>query len=299
MWLSGPAVREGFVPLEDGTRLFYRRLGEAGEAIVFPNGFHLLDDFAWLAQRHTLIAYDLRHRGRSEGPPPGPEARGILDDVADLFWVRRHLGLHRFHLLAHSYVSVLAALFAVKYPAWLQRVILLGPPPPEAGKQYEPALAHSDHVLAEAMAHLAELSRTRALEDPQAYCERVWSILQPIYVADPKLANRIHWGRCELANERSFMDYWSRVLYPSLQALHFSPADLARAALPFLVIHGRLDRSSPYGAGRDWAARLPEARLLTVDNAAHAPWIEAPGVVCDAIGTFLDGRWPPGAEAVA
>jgi len=41
---------------------------------------------------------------------------------------------------------------------------------------------------------------------------------------------------------------------------------------------------------------LPNARLLTVENAAHAPWIEAPDKVFGAIDTFLDGTWPEAAE---
>ena len=41
-----------------------------------------------------------------------------------------------------------------------------------------------------------------------------------------------------------------------------------------------------------------EKLLLTVENAAHAPWIEAPGKVFDAIKTFLDGAWPKDAEKV-
>jgi pimeloyl-ACP methyl ester carboxylesterase len=40
---------------------------------------------------------------------------------------------------------------------------------------------------------------------------------------------------------------------------------------------------------------LPNARLPTVENAAHVPWIEAPGRVFGAIRTFLDGAWPEGA----
>ncbi|HEY7284743.1 MAG TPA: hypothetical protein VH497_04815, partial [Vicinamibacterales bacterium] len=54
---------------------------------------------------------------------------------------------------------------------------------------------------------------------------------------------------------------------------------------------------SPYGGGLDWAASLGNARLLTVENAAHAPWIEAPDLVFGAIRTFLDGSWPTSAEA--
>jgi len=63
-----------------------------------------------------------------------------------------------------------------------------------------------------------------------------------------------------------------------------------------LVPSGTKDRSAPYGGGRDWAAMLPQGRLLTVHNAAHAPWIEAPSLVFDAIKLFLDGRWPEGAQ---
>jgi hypothetical protein len=35
-----------------------------------------------------------------------------------------------------------------------------------------------------------------------------------------------------------------------------------------------------------------------VENAGHAPWIEARETVFAAIGAFLDGAWPEGAEEV-
>jgi hypothetical protein len=43
---------------------------------------------------------------------------------------------------------------------------------------------------------------------------------------------------------------------------------------------------------------LPDARLLTVENAAHVPWVEAPELVFGSIETFLDGAWPEGVEQV-
>ena len=43
---------------------------------------------------------------------------------------------------------------------------------------------------------------------------------------------------------------------------------------------------------------LPNARLVTVADAGHAPWIEAPDVVFGSINTFLDGAWPERAEKV-
>jgi pimeloyl-ACP methyl ester carboxylesterase len=41
---------------------------------------------------------------------------------------------------------------------------------------------------------------------------------------------------------------------------------------------------------------LPNARLLSVENAAHVPWIEAPELVFGAIRAFLDGAWPETAQ---
>jgi pimeloyl-ACP methyl ester carboxylesterase len=43
---------------------------------------------------------------------------------------------------------------------------------------------------------------------------------------------------------------------------------------------------------------LPNARLITIEGAAHLPWIESPQSVFDAIHTFLDGKWPEHAEQI-
>jgi pimeloyl-ACP methyl ester carboxylesterase len=67
---------------------------------------------------------------------------------------------------------------------------------------------------------------------------------------------------------------------------------------PVLTIHGTRDRQAPYGGGREWALTLPDARLVTVENAAHLPWIESPEKVFGSIKTFLDGAWPDAAQQV-
>jgi pimeloyl-ACP methyl ester carboxylesterase len=69
--------------------------------------------------------------------------------------------------------------------------------------------------------------------------------------------------------------------------------------MPVLIVHGTKDRSSPYGGGREWARILPNARLLSVENTAHVPWIEAHDKVLDSIQLFLNGDWPDEAERVS
>jgi hypothetical protein len=46
---------------------------------------------------------------------------------------------------------------------------------------------------------------------------------------------------------------------------------------------------------REWAAHLPNGRLLTVRGAAHMPWVDAASVVYPALDRFLGGVWPLGA----
>jgi proline iminopeptidase len=289
--------REGYLAAADGTRLYFQTLGDtssdAPQVLVMPNGAYLLDDFGWLAQQRTLIVYDLRNRGRSDAVTDAARLkRGVLHDVEDLEAVCRHFALDAVDLFAHSYAATMIALFAMQSPGRVRRAIQIGPTPPDYGAQYPAHLVHADEVLADVFAKLGALQAERATMEPRRFCERAWLELRRIYVVDEANAHRADWGRCELANERGFMQHWMQNIVPSLQALSLTSADYARASMPFLVVHGRKDRSSPYGGGLDWARRLPDARIVTVDDAAHAPWIEAPRLVFDAIAAFLRGEWP-------
>jgi pimeloyl-ACP methyl ester carboxylesterase len=284
-------AREGYLTTADGARLYFETFGDAPQVLIIPNGFYLLDDFRRLAERRTLIVYDLRNRGRSDTESDAARLRaGIRQDVDDLEVVCRHFGVQAVDLLGHSYVGIMIALFAMQFPQRVRRAIQISPPPPDFGTQYPAELTNADAVLADVFAKLGAMQAERASMDPQRFCERAWRELRRIYVVDESNAHRADWGRCELANERGFMQHWMQNIVPSLQALTLTDADYARASMPFLVIHGRKDRSAPYGGGLDWARRLPDARMVTVDDAAHAPWIEAPRVVFDSIMEFLEGR---------
>ncbi|MGO9257948.1 MAG: alpha/beta fold hydrolase [Bryobacteraceae bacterium] len=293
---------EGHVTVEDGVRLFYQQVG-SGPPVFLPNGFHLFDDFQRLAGSRTLIFYDVRNRGRSDTVSDRSKlARGILQDADDLDAVRRYFGIDKLDLIAHSYMGVMAALYARTHPDRVNRVVQIGPGQPNAATQYPSHLTGADATLAEVLARLAQLRKERQstdqLEDPREACERFWSVLRPIYVLSPADAEKIHWGRCELPNERNFWSYWSEHILPSIQQLRFSAADLAHVQARVLVVHGAKDRAAPYGGGREWALLFPNARLVTVENAGHAPWIEAPDMVFGSIQTFLDGQWPEAAENV-
>lgn len=212
--------------------------------------------------------------------------------------VRRHFGIAKLDVVGHSYMCVMVALYALKYPEHTNRVVQIGPAEPEQGKEYPEHLRCHDAARASVLERIGQMMQQRASGDPVETYKKFWVVLRELYVADPANAQRTDWGRCEMPNELNFTKHWNQYIVPSLKSLNLSAADFAKAQRPVLTIHGRKDRSAPYGGGREWALRLPNARLVTVDEAGHAPWIENPDKVFSAIEAFLEGTWPETAEKV-
>jgi proline iminopeptidase len=268
--------------------------------LLVLNGFYLFEDFSCLAQNRTVIGLDLRNRGRSEWLRDAAKlARGVQQDADDLEAVRRHFGVERLDLLAHSYAGLIPVLYAQRHPSRVRRIIQISPMPPDTARQYPEHLRNHDGELEEFVAGVGKLQERGQTLSPVEFCREFWTLLRPLYVFDPVDAARIrHWEACHLSTELNFMRYWSEFLLPSIERLVFTEEEVTGVTMPVLVIHGTKDRSAAYGGGREWALRLPNARLLTVEDAAHAPWIEASGEVVGPIQGFLGGVWPEGTEKV-
>ncbi len=293
----------------DDVRLFYRRSG-AGPALIVPNALYLLEDFKRLAAGRTLIAYDLRNRGRSDTVQDRSKlARGILHDVEDLEDVRRHLGIDRFDVIGHSYLGIVVILYALEHPERVRRIVQIAPSQPDPSRAYAAHLRNDDRVLQETLEVLPQLSsemglllRSGRTEDARALYKASAHRFLRMFVADPAEAHRLdHWNFSEVPNEMSGagMRHWQENVEPSIRRLGLTPERVAGVRAPVLTLHGMKDRNAPYGGGREWALWLPNARLVTIESAAHAPWIEAPERVFGSIETFLDGAWPHDAEKVA
>jgi proline iminopeptidase len=282
---------QGHLTTDEGVRLYFQTVGTEARTVVLPNGLTLLDDFRPLAEGRTLLVYDVRNRGRSDTiADPAKLQRGIHNDVDDLEAVRRHFGLERMSLIGHSYVGVTVALYAMKHPSHVERIVQIGPMGPAPAKTHAPPLSYADDVGRDVFARLAGLQAQRDAREPVEFCRRFWTILRALYVTDPADAEKLRaWDRCDLPNERNFMKYWMGSILPSLNALDVRADDASKVTAPVLIVHGTKDRSAPHGGATEWAALLPNARLLAIEGAGHAPWIEAPAHVFGAMEDFLSG----------
>lgn len=289
-WIAGP----------DGVRLYYERIGSGPRTLIVPGRLFLARDLAPLGERHTVILYDMRNRGRSSRVEDG-RLLTIGKDVEDLEAVRRHFGVERFVPIGYSYLGLMVVLYALDHPDRVERLVQLGPVPREFGTEYPASLVHRDSapvVSPAAAARLDSLERAGwAADHPREFCEesRVTAVR---LVGDPAKAAKLP-NLCDMPNEwpvnfRRHLEHH----FADVQRLDLPKEALKRVRMPVLTVHGTWDRNAPYAAGREWALSLPDARLLTVERAAHQVVTDAPEVVLPAIEQFVGGRWPAGAEKV-
>jgi pimeloyl-ACP methyl ester carboxylesterase len=122
--------RESLVPV-GGAELYAREIGKGTPVIVLHGGpdfdhSYLLPKLDRLSDAFHLIYYDQRGRGRS-AVGVKPEDVTLAFDIADMEKVRQYFKLDSVVLLGHSWGTVLALEYAVRYPQRVSRMILMNP----------------------------------------------------------------------------------------------------------------------------------------------------------------------------
>ncbi len=298
--LAAPPPDSGWIAGPDGVRLYYEKIGTGPRTIIVPGRLFLARELASLGERHTLILYDMRNRGRSSRVDDG-RLLTIRKDVEDLEAVRSHFRVNRFVPVGYSYLGLMVVLYALEHPDRVERLVQLGPVPRKFGTEYPASLLHRDTVPPVDSAVAARLDSLDqagwATAHPREFCEESRAT-QVRLVGDPAKA-RLLSNPCDMPNEwpvhlrRHFQHHFADV-----QRLDVSTEAVARVRAPVLIVHGTWDRNAPYAAGREWALTLPNARLITVERAAHQVVTDAPEVVLPAIGEFVAGRWPVRSEKI-
>jgi pimeloyl-ACP methyl ester carboxylesterase len=297
-------TEEGYVATDDGTRLFYQKIGRGSQVVIIPLRLYTFEAFKELGDQFTIIAYDTRGRGRSDPIPDDqkPAKLSIQRDVADVEVIRQHFKVQKASLIGYSYLGLMIVMYAMEHPDRVERLVQLGPVPIKFGTQYPDTLMAKDEPGDPKL--LQELRRLRSEENyhvnhPKEYCEKEWSYTRVGLVGNPANADKVSAKPCAMPNEWpiNLMKHFENS-FASVQKLNISKEKIAAVKVPVLTIHGTKDRNAPYGAGREWALTLPNARLLTIQDGAHQSFDEFREIVVPAVRTFLAGNWPEGAERV-
>ena len=232
---------------------------------------HWPEDFCALlaGRRHHVVRFDNRDTGESTWFDHGerPSVRAaigggdvavpyLLDDMADdAAGLLDHLGVERAHLFGVSMGGMIALAIAIRHPA---RVATLTSVMSTTG---DPDVGTPTPEAMQALMALPPTTR-EAYQDLAVHHSRVWG--SPGLFDEQRLRDTA--GRA-----------WDRGFHPAgiarqMLAIVSSgsrSADLARLAVPTLVIHGTADTLVQPSGGERTAEVIPDAKLLMIEGMGH------------------------------
>jgi pimeloyl-ACP methyl ester carboxylesterase len=274
----------------DGRTLFYDAKSDGEVLVCHPGGPGFsgagLGDLGGLARFRALVTLDPRGTGRSAAPD-SPDDYGLDDYVADLGFVHEHLGKDRMDLLGHSHGSLVALLYAARYPERVGRLILVAVGTRFHEEQVEAMGEAMQQRSAEpwfddASAALQEEQDGRFRDD--AEMGRLVAREMPFYFA--------HYGESEKAFVRAAVEgsvHAAALRYfndHEFLTFDLRPA-LADVISPTLVVAGEKDFILGPAACREVADGITNARLEVLGDAGHFPWVERPGEFVATVSAFL------------
>jgi proline iminopeptidase len=272
---------------DDGTRLAVHLTGSGAPLLCLPGG-PMLDsgyfrDLGGLAAHRALARLDLRGTGASE-TPADPASYRCDRQVADVEAVRRHLGLDRVDLLAHSAGANLAYRYVERHPDRVGRMLLVTPSTrgvdidiPDQARSSIATLRVGEPWYVEAAAALSRVQAGTGSEDD-------WAAISPFMYE--------RWNDDIRAYE-AWMDERRleepAVAYGADGA--YEPAAtrsvLAALEVPVLVLAGGFDTGNPPGVMAEVAALFPRGELVVQERAGHFPWVDDPVRFVDLVEGFV------------
>jgi pimeloyl-ACP methyl ester carboxylesterase len=221
-----------------------------------------------LAARFQVVRYDGRGSGMSDRDVADISQAGF---ERDLDAVVEAAGLERFVLLALSQGVAAAVSFAARRPERVSRLILCGAYAQGRNRRG----SQTDAATAQTMLAMMQ----QGWGQPDSAFMRAFSSL---YLANASRAHIKWFAEMQRRATSGELAARLRVACDDIDVLDMLPT----IRVPTLVIHARHDNVAPYEQGRLLAARIPGARLVTLESENHTPDDPAWGKLLDEIEAF-------------
>src|SRR5712692_4765837 len=288
--------RESRIPVGNA-ELYCREIGQGTAMIVLHGGpdfdhSYLVPEMDRLSDSFHLIYYDQRGRGRSSDRVQ-PEDVSLASEIADLEKVRQHFKLDSVVLLGHSWGTVLALEYAVRYPQRVSRMILMNPAPASADdyKQLRKEWLETrpdDTVRRKAIAASAAYQEG----DPDAVTAYYRIHFKPAFARTEdyeKFMRRLTASfnkegilKARAVEDQLMKDTWSKPEYNLLP-------ELKSLKIPTLVIYSDHD-FIPAGSAEHITHAIPNARMVTLKNCGHFPYLECSDALREQIDAFFRAK---------
>lgn len=214
-----------------------------------------------LAHHFTVIVYDQRDCGDTEGPEVSATLADLADDAQQLI---RALRLGRVHVFGSSFGGRVAQALALRYPDSIDRLVLGSTwPIPDT---YEAVCPDAPRLAALRRQLPATASELASWFFPDEYLRQRPDLLSVFAGVRPESARSMR----RAATVQSTLN-----------------GDLAALAAPTLLIAGELDRVVPARVTLSMTARLRGAQSAVLPGVGHATALQAPERLAKHLIRFL------------
>jgi proline-specific peptidase len=262
-------------PLGRRRRTAARTAGELGSQIpvlllhggpgVPHQSLEALEAFA--ASGRPLVFYDQLGCGFSDRPDD-PELGSLELFLDELAAVRGALGLDEVHLLGHSWGGLLAMEYAVRQPAGLQSLILVGAPACRS-TMWDKQQRLQEQLPAEVLDTLRRHQAAGTLADAEFWA--AWRVWEQRHVYRPQ-----PWpGFLERAYAGMNLALLQRMWSTQLVGWDIRPR-LGGIGVPTLIIAGRFDGQVPPDEAVFLHQGIHGSQLAIFDASSHHPHAEEP-----------------------
>ncbi len=267
--------------------LFVKVIGQ-GYPLLLMHGGPGLDHTSLLpleplADRFTLIFYDQRCNGRSEGADVTTMTWENL--TADAEALRQRLGYEQWAVLGHSFGGNVALEYALRYPQIISRLILMN----TGGDQWW-VNQNAPELLAKRGFSANAVQAARRFYSGQVTPGDYQSTVMKFFKAYFYRLSLLDMAKGMVFGPRQKMRPEATIFGYSQLLMDWTVMNrLSEIKMPTLVIAGRYDFLFPPEHQAIMADRLPNARLELVERAGHNPQMEQQKVVLDHLRRFLSG----------
>jgi pimeloyl-ACP methyl ester carboxylesterase len=268
-------TKSGFVTV-DGARIYYEMAGEGTPFVMIHAGVadsrQWNKEFEFFGQDYQVVRYDLRGYGKSE------PVEGEFNHMDDLVALLNTLELHEpLIMMGCSMGGGLAMDFTLTHPSRVRALIMVGSAP--SGLELDvPALAK--FAEAEKAYEAGDLDLLSELET------QIW------FDGRDRTPEQVDQAMRKLAYEmnRNALSLEARQLGKRLPNTEIPAFDrLSNLKQPVLVIIGSQDTPYILATADYMLEKLPLARIVRIDDAAHLPNMEHPSQFQTLVKEFLEG----------
>ena len=281
----------------DGYNIHLEVKGE-GDAIMFlpggPGNSHdyMQGNFGQYYKSHKVIFFDWLGRGKSDDAK-NPSEYSVAADVAMMEKIRVYLKLNKISLVGHSYGTVPAQAYTLKYPKNVDRVVLINGF--HSGAMWQANCDSYNHYakthFPEYWAKVDSLRNLGYVSSDQEMMDVYGSFpTKYVYYHDTKLKQNVPlepfrgWANdvyVQIIGADGDFDVSGSMIEQDYRK------DLKTITAPTLVVAGRYDGVSTPEFAMQYKQFMPQAQFEMFENSGHNPYLEEPEKFYELFDTFF------------